>query len=183
MTAHGGKFAGTFAIERVFCSLEAEMATDMPDSLSETDMAILRLVQEDARLTIETIAQRVGLSPSAAQRRLQRLREEKVILREVAILDPKKIGAGVTMLVEIELERDRPELLPALHQWLARTPQVQQAWYVTGRGDYTLVIVSPSIEEFDALIERLVAENRNIRKFTTSVVLKTLKRSLAVPVG
>jgi Lrp/AsnC family leucine-responsive transcriptional regulator len=183
MTARIGKFPETLAISRVFYSQEAEKSNDMPAAIADTDAAILRLVQEDARLTIEMIAQSVGLSPSAAQRRLQRLRDEKVILRGVAILDPKKVGSQVTVLVELELERDRPELLPALHQWLAKTPQVQQAWYVTGRGDYTLVIVSPSIEEFDALIERLVAENRNIRKFTTSVVLKTLKRSLGVPVG
>jgi Lrp/AsnC family leucine-responsive transcriptional regulator len=73
--------------------------------------------------------------------------------------------------------------LPAFHQWIAKVPEVQQAWYVTGRGDYTLVVVCSSIEAFDALMERLVSDNRNIRKFTTSVVLKTVKRSLAVPVA
>ena len=155
----------------------------MPIELTETDAAILRIVRADARTTIENIAHRVGLSASAAQRRLQRLRDEKVILGEVAVLDPKLVGNPVTMLVELELERDRPELLPGFHQWIANAPEVQQAWYVTGRGDYTLVIVSSSIESFDALMERLVSENRNIRKFTTSVVLKTLKRGLAVPVG
>jgi Lrp/AsnC family leucine-responsive transcriptional regulator len=155
----------------------------MPTELTETDAVILRIVQEDARTTIENIAHRVGVSVSAAQRRLHRLREEKVILGEVAILDPKRVGSNVTMLVELELERDRPELLPAFHQWIAKVPEVQQAWYVTGRGDYTFVVVCASIEAFDALMERLVTDNRNIRKFTTSVVLKTVKRGLAVPVA
>ena len=155
----------------------------MSGELTQTDAEILRIVQQDARTTIENIAHRVGLSVSSAQRRLQRLREEKVITGEVAIVDPKRVGSHVTMLVELELERDRPELLPALHQWLAKAPEVQQAWSITGRGDYTLVVLSPSIEAFDALMERMLADNRNIRKFTTSVALKTLKRSLAVPVG
>jgi Lrp/AsnC family transcriptional regulator, leucine-responsive regulatory protein len=155
----------------------------MPGEMTETDLAILRIVQTDARTTIETIAHRVGLSVSSAQRRLQRLREEKVILSEIAILDPKRTGSPVTMLVELELERDRPELLPAFHHWIAKVAEVQQAWYVTGRGDYTLVIVCASIEAFDALMERMVSDNRNIRKFTTSVVLKTLKRGLALPLG
>jgi len=154
----------------------------MSNDLTFADRAILRLMQQDARTTIEEIARRIGLSISATQRRLQRLREDKVILGDVSVVDPKRLGQGVTMLVELELERDRPEMLPGLQQWIARTTQIQQAWYVTGRGDYTLVVVVASIDAFDALMERLTTDNRNIRKFTTSVVLKTVKRGLAVPV-
>src|SRR5437868_5891480 len=98
----------------------------MPTELDKADTAILRIVQDDARATIETIAHRVGLSASSAQRRLQRLRDEKVILGEVAVLDPKRTGNPVTMLVELELERDRPELLPGFHRWLAKVPEIQQ---------------------------------------------------------
>jgi Lrp/AsnC family transcriptional regulator, leucine-responsive regulatory protein len=65
---------------------------------------------------------------------------------------------------------------------IAKTDAVQQAWYVTGCGDLLLVVTAKSIEDFDALMERLMTENRNVRKFTTSVALKTLKRGLAVPV-
>ena len=146
------------------------------------DRAILREMQRDAGLTIGELADKVGLSPSSTQRRLQRLRDEKVILRDVSIVEPRSLGASVTLLVELELERDRPELLPSLHHWIARTPEVQQAWCLTGRGDYTLVVVTGSVDTFDALADRMMADNPNIRKFTTSVVLKQLKRSLEVPV-
>jgi Lrp/AsnC family leucine-responsive transcriptional regulator len=149
--------------------------------LTEPDRAILRLMQQDAGLTITELAARTGTSPSAAQRRLQRLRDEKIILRDVSILDPKRLGNKVTLLVELELEKDRPELHAPLHAWIARTPQVQQAWCLTGRGDYTLVIVTDTIDEFDALADTMMSENQNVRKFTTSVVLKQLKRTLAVP--
>jgi Lrp/AsnC family transcriptional regulator, leucine-responsive regulatory protein len=139
-------------------------------------------MQQDSRLTIGVLAERVGLSPSSTQRRLQRLRDDKVILRDVALVDHKRVGPNVTLLVELELERDRPELLLALHQWIAATSEVQQAWCLTGRGDYTLVIVADSIEHFDQLAERMMSGNPNIRKFTTSVVLKHLKQSLAISV-
>lgn len=152
-----------------------------PDRVTDVDREILSILQEDARATIEDIAARTGLSPSSAQRRLQRLREDKVIVGEVAIVDPKKVGLGVTLLVELELERDRPELMANLHRWIAKTPEVQEAWCITGRGDYTLVVVCGSIDDFDTLAEHLVNENPNVRKFTTHVVLKTLKRGLAVP--
>jgi Lrp/AsnC family leucine-responsive transcriptional regulator len=150
-------------------------------SPTDRDRAILRLVQQDARTTVDAIAALIGMSVSSAQRRLQRLRDEKIILAEVAVLDAKRLGQGMTFLVEIEVERDRPELLPELQRWIAKADAVQEAWYITGRGDYTLVIVAPSTDDFDAFMERLMIENRNVRKFTTNVVLKTLKRGLIVP--
>ena len=151
-------------------------------TLDRADREILRLMQQEASLTIGELAAAVALSPSATQRRLQRLREEKIILRDVSLVDPKRVGPMVSLLVELELERDRPELLPSLYRWIENTAEVQQAWGLTGRGDYTLVIVVPSVEAFDALADRMMVEQPNIRKFTTSVVLTQLKRSLVVPV-
>jgi Lrp/AsnC family transcriptional regulator, leucine-responsive regulatory protein len=151
------------------------------EALNAADKIILRLVQADARVTIDMLAHEAGLSPSAAQRRLQRLRDLKVIIGETAIVDPRKVGQPLTLLVELELERDRPELMPALQAWLVGTDAVQQAWNVTGRGDFLLVVTAASIEDFDALMERLMDANRNVRKFTTSVALKTVKRGLRVP--
>lgn len=150
--------------------------------IDATDKAILAFVQKNAGITLSELAERVGVSPSAAQRRLQRLRDEKVILRDVSLLDPKLITPSVAMLVELELERERPELLASLHLWIARTAEVQQAWSLTGRGDYTLVIVVRSVEHFDAFADAMMAQNANIRKFTTSVVLKNLKSTLELPV-
>lgn len=151
-------------------------------TLSKADRDILRIVQADATVTLGELAEKAGLSPSSAQRRLQRLREDKVILRDVSIVDPKKLGITISMLVEVELERERPELLPPFMRWIAETPEVQEAWATTGRGDYTLVVVARSVEHFDELADRMMMRNPNIRKFTTSVVLKTLKRTLAVNV-
>ncbi|PWV99023.1 Lrp/AsnC family leucine-responsive transcriptional regulator [Hoeflea marina] len=157
----------------------------MPENIpiDAADRKLISLLQDDARRTIEALAQACGLSASATQRRLQRLRDSKVISGEIAVIDPKRLGTRITLLVELELERDRPELMPALQDWIAATDSVQQAWQITGRGDLLLVVVTRSIEEFDGLAERMMEDNRNIRKFTTSVALKTLKRGLRVPVG
>jgi Lrp/AsnC family transcriptional regulator, leucine-responsive regulatory protein len=155
--------------------------TKNPNPLKEIDLAILRLLQRNARLTAEQLGQELGISTSNAQRRLQHMRDSGVIAADVIIIEPKSVGVRLLMVVELELERDRPELLPALHAWIAKTEQLQQAWHITGRGDYMIIVLTKSIEEFDALMERLLDENRNIRKFTTSVALKTLKRGLTVP--
>lgn len=146
------------------------------------DRRILALVQRDARLTAAQIGERVGLSASAAHRRMQRLWQGRVVEAQVAVVNPKAVGRPLVMIVGLEIERERPEDLHELKRWLAAEPAVQQAWYVTGDADFTLVITARDTEDYDAFMQRLVAENRNVRKFKTSVVLSTLKRGLAVPV-
>jgi Lrp/AsnC family transcriptional regulator, leucine-responsive regulatory protein len=151
-------------------------------SIDEMDRALLRLLQHDAKQTIESLAAQTNLSPSAVQRRLQRLRDDKIILAEVAVVESRALGQMLTFIVELELERDRPELMPTLLEWMNAQDAIQQSWYVTGRGDYTLVVLAPSVEAFDVLMERLMDQNRNVRKFTTSLALRTVKQSLRLPI-
>jgi Lrp/AsnC family transcriptional regulator, leucine-responsive regulatory protein len=150
-------------------------------NLDRADKSLLRLLQQDARQTIETLSAQTGLSTSAVQRRIQRLRDDKIIQAEVAVVAPRALGQILTFIVELELERDRPELMPALLKWINAQEAIQQCWYVTGRGDYMMVILAPNVESFDALMERLMDQNRNVRKFTTSLALRTVKQSLRVP--
>jgi Lrp/AsnC family transcriptional regulator, leucine-responsive regulatory protein len=151
--------------------------------LSKADRAILTLLQGNGRATIEEIAVAAGLSASSAQRRVQNLRTQKIIIGDTVIVDPKALGFGLSMIVELEVEHDRPELAAAFHRWIATRGEVQNAWHVTGRGDYVLSIIVESIEAFDALMAQMMTDNRLVRKYTTSVALKTLKRSQAVPVS
>lgn len=151
-------------------------------NLDRFDRELLNLVQEDAGRTAEQLAAQVALSPSAIQRRLRRLREQGVIERETAIVDPKHVGRPTFFIVGLQVERERPELLAQLRRWLAAQPQVQQAFYVTGEADFVLVITAPDTESYDALMARMVAENPNVSRFTTNVALSVVKRGLAIPV-
>ena len=123
----------------------------------------------------------VGLSASAVQRRIVRMREEGVITAEVALVDPKQAGRPLTMIVDVEVERERPELLASLKQWIAAEPCIQEAWYVTGAGDYVLIVAARDVDDFEALMQRFVADNPNVRRFQTRVALSTLKRGMFVP--
>lgn len=150
--------------------------------LDRFDRQLLNLVQQDAGRTAEQLAEQVALSPSAIQRRLRRLREQGVIEREAAIVDPKHVGRPTFFIVGLQVERERPELLAQLRRWLAAQDQVQQAFYVTGEADFVLVITAPDTESYDALMARMVAENPNVSRFTTNVALGVVKRGLAIPV-
>jgi Lrp/AsnC family transcriptional regulator, leucine-responsive regulatory protein len=150
--------------------------------LDDFDRRLLNLVQCDAGQTAEQLAGNVGLSASAVQRRLKRLREAGVIVREAAIVDLKSVGSPMLFLTSLQMERESPELIAQLRSWLMAQEQVQQAFMVTGQADFVLVVTAPNAESYEALIARLISDNPNVRCFTTSMVLGVIKRSLTIPV-
>ncbi|HEU4664589.1 MAG TPA: Lrp/AsnC family transcriptional regulator [Dokdonella sp.] len=153
----------------------------MPANLDRLDRRILALLQRDARLPAETIGAEVGLSASAVQRRLARLRDDGVITGEIAVIDPRSVGRPLTLIVDLVVDGDRPELVAGLRQWLEREAAVQEAWYVTGDEDYVLVVTACDVDAYERMMQRLLAENANVRRYRTRVVLGTLKRGLSLP--
>lgn len=155
----------------------------MATPLDKIDRRILAIVQKDARRPAELIGADVGLSASAVQRRMARMRDERIITAEVAVIDPMSVGHPLTMIVDVEVERERPELLASLKQWIAAQPFIQEAWYVTGAGDYVLIVIARDVDDFEGSMQRMIAENANVRRFHTRVALSTLKRGLLVPMA
>jgi Lrp/AsnC family transcriptional regulator, leucine-responsive regulatory protein len=161
----------------------AEVQGEMPPAdIDDIDKKILRILQQDARRSAESIGTDIGLSASAVQRRIARLRDDGIITAEVAIVDPKSVGRALTMIVDVEVERERPELMAVLKRWIAAEVAIQEAWYVTGDGDFVLIVCMRDVEDYDALMQKLVAENPNVRRFRTRVALGTLKRGCAVQI-
>ena len=154
----------------------------MPAPLDTIDRKLLDLVQRDADLGAEALGERIGLSASAVQRRLRRMKAEGTIVANVALVDPAKVGRPTFFIVALEIERERPELMSRLRQWLNGEDQVQQAFYVTGSADFILIVTARDVDSYDALMTRLMADNPNVRRFTTNVALGVNKRTMFVPV-
>ena len=150
--------------------------------LDRFDRQLLTLVQHDAALTAEQLAEHVSLSVSAIQRRLKRLREHGVIQKQVAVLDAAQVGRPTTFIAGLQVESERPELMARLRTWLDAEAAVQQAFYVTGEADFVLVVVAWDAVAYEALMTRLLADNPNVRRYTTQVAMGVLKRGLALPV-
>lgn len=150
--------------------------------LDSFDRQLLGLMQENASQTAEQLAESVPLSPSAIQRRLRRLRDDGIILRDISVVDPKRVGRPTFFVVALEVERERPELLAELKRWLNREAYVQQVFYVTGEADFILIVTAPDTETYDELMSRLVSENANVRRFTTNVALGLVKRGLQIAI-
>jgi DNA-binding Lrp family transcriptional regulator len=150
--------------------------------LDTFDREILRRVQLDARATGEDIGAAIGLSAAAVQRRLKRLRDLGVIVADVAVVDPQAVGQAMTFIVGVELERERADMLDAFRRAARADPNVQQCYYVTGAADFMLIVIARDMDDFEAFTRRLLFDNPNIRRFTTSVVMARDKVGLGIPV-
>jgi len=151
-------------------------------ALDAFDRKLLSIVQKNAELTTTQLGDKVGLSPSAVQRRLRRLRANGVISAYVAIVDPAKVGSPTHFVVGLEVDREHADVLAQLRTWLAKEDSVQQVFYATGATDFVLIVTAPNVQAYDALMSRLLAENSSVRRFTTNVVLVVHKRTTFIPI-
>ncbi len=158
------------------------MRPSQPLQLDDFDRKILALVQRDTLTPLRELAQAVNLSAPAVQRRLQRLRENGVILKNVAVLDAEKVGRPITLIVTVEVESERKDLLDSQKRAFLATPEVQQCYYVTGSVDFVLIITVTSMKEYEALSQHLFIQNANVKKFVTMVALDPFKLGLELPV-
>jgi len=150
--------------------------------LDSFDAKLLSEVQRNNRLTMDEMSRRVGLSPSACQRRLQRLRESGHITADVSILDPRKLGKPLIMIIEVTLEREGLESTTRFKDAMRRNPQVMQCYYVTGEKDFILLVAMRDMEEFDRFQNEFCAQNPMVNRFSTSVVVDPVKVNLNIPV-
>jgi Lrp/AsnC family transcriptional regulator, leucine-responsive regulatory protein len=123
----------------------------------------------------------VGLSASAVQRRLKRLRALRVISAEVAVLDRKAVSSGITLVAGLEIERDNYRTLAGFREWAARDEAIQQVYYVTGQVDLIVIVMARDLADYDAFCSRLMTDNPMIRRINTHVVIDALKVGLQVP--
>lgn len=148
--------------------------------MDDKDLAILRHMQADARTTAEAIGQRVGLSQAAVQKRLQRLREQGVIEKEVAVLSPNKLGRAVTVLVQVSLHHEDLAHLEAFKHHMRQAPEVQQCYYTTGEADFMLIVVVADMAAYEAFTQQHFFSNANVARFQSSVVMDRVKVTLDV---
>ncbi len=155
----------------------------MKNLLDAADRILLAKIQEDATLGLDELGHACGLSLASVQRRLKRLRDAKVIEREIALLDPKALGQDMTFIIMVEMEREQLDQLDAFRRMARAEPQVQQCYYVTGEADFILICTAQDMADFEELTHRLFFDNSNVRRFRTSVVMDRTKVGLSVPVA
>lgn len=153
------------------------------EPLDEFDRKILNLVQTDCQMKAEAIGAEVGLSASAVQRRLKRLRDTGVITAEIAVIDRRAAGNPMTFIAGMEIERENYDALARFRTWITGQQHIQQVYYVTGAVDLIAIITARDVGHYDEITAALMSENRQIKRIHTNVVLKDIKLGLFVPIA
>lgn len=153
----------------------------MTNTLDDSDVKLLELLQSDNRLTADEMGDLTGISRSSVQRRLKRLREDGIIEADISVLSPRALGNYMTFIVEVELEVDRTQHLDEFRRSMLTLKNVQQCYYVTGRTDFIVIAVSPDMASYEEFSRKVFTENPNIRRFHSNVVVNRVKVGLQVP--
>ena len=146
------------------------------------DARILELVQRNNRLTSDIIAEKVGLSATACQRRLKRLRTEGIIEADVSIVSAKAVGRPIQMIVMVTLERERADIIDKFKRDIKSSPEISTGFYITGEADFVLYITARSMEGYEQFTRKFFYQNAHIKSLKTMVVVDRVKATFGVPI-
>ncbi len=150
--------------------------------LDQVDRRILQIVQQDASLSIGQIAAQVGLSQTPCWKRLQKLESNGIIRRRIAVLDPIKLGLGMTVFVSIKIGDHTTESLEQFAQRVTAMEEVMDFYRVAGDVDYVLRVVVSDAAAFDEFYKKLIALNP-LKNVTSHFALENIKAETAFPIA
>ena len=150
--------------------------------MDATDKKILDLLQTDAGLTVKQIAEQIPLSATPCWKRIQKLEENGFIRGRVALLDPKKINANVTVFVAIKTEQHTRKWIERFNKAVAELPEVMEIYRMSGEVDYLLRVVVSSIEAYDEFYKKLI-DRIDLSNVTSSFAMEQIKYTTALPIS
>ncbi|MCB5161576.1 Lrp/AsnC family transcriptional regulator [Marinomonas algarum] len=148
--------------------------------LDKIDKKILNILQRNNRIANIELAEEVGLSPPACHKRVKRLRDSNVIVADVSLVNPEVCGNKLTLLVSVEMERDRKDVYDGFKLAISKAPEVMHCYQITGTYDFMVIVTVPNMEAYETFVDRVIHTDVNVRKFHTSVSLRTVKSSTAI---
>ena len=151
-------------------------------TLDQFDKHLLRLLQQNNRLTSDELAEKVGLSPSAVQRRLKRLRDEKIIEADISIVSPSVVGLDLTCIVDVALEKGNSTGLEKFKASMLKCTDVMQCYYVTGKYDFVLIVHAPTMQYYEEFTNKWLLDNPNVSHFYTHVVMDKVKVGYSISI-
>ena len=150
-------------------------------NLDEIDRKILTLLQQDSRLTLQEIADKVGLSPSPCHRRIRLLEERGIIAGYTATVDQRAVGLPVSVFVSIKLARQKEEDLQRFAKAVATWPEVLECYLMTGHRDYLLRVVVSDLAAYERFLKQKLTRVDGISSIESSFALDQIKYATALP--
>ena len=150
--------------------------------MDRTDRMILSILQEDATIPVAEIGRKVGLSTTPCWRRIQKMEEDGVIQRRVAVLDPEKVNANVTVFVSVVTNQHNEDWLLRFARIISEFPEVVEFHRMSGNVDYLLKVVVPDIGAYDEFYKKLVAKI-DITDVSSAFAMERIKETSALPLN
>jgi len=145
------------------------------------DRNILSILQEDARISNLDLARRVGLSPSPCLRRVRELERSGLVRRHVTLLDPQALGLGVSVFIQVRLDRQIERSLETFEAAVLVRPEVMECYLMTGDSDYLLRVVVPDVPAFERFLVEHLTRVPGVANLRSSFALKQVKYTTALP--
>ena len=146
------------------------------------DRKILAVMQEDASLSVAEIGSRVGLSSTPCWKRIQRLEADGVITRRVALIDPAKMGLGITVFVSVATGDNSQEWHGSFAKEVSGMPEVMEFYRMAGDVDYMLRVVVPDIAGYDTFYKKLIG-TVPLKNVTSRFAMEKIKSTTALPIS
>jgi Lrp/AsnC family leucine-responsive transcriptional regulator len=144
-------------------------------NLDATTLAILRELQANARISLQELSERVGLSPSPCARRIRMLESEDVITGYHAALNEKKVGLGFSVFVSVKLDRQVDDALQDFEKAIRSYPEVVEAWLMTGNRDYLLRVAVQDTDAFEHFLTGRLTRLPQVASIESSIPLRRVK--------
>lgn len=142
------------------------------------DIQILRLLHQDGRQSLQTLADKVGLSPTPVARRIKRLEETGIIKGYSALIDEAGLGFEVTVFVSVQLDRQVDDALVKFETAINTFPEVVDCWLMTGNRDYMMRVVTRDLKEFEHFLVGHLTKTSGVANIESSIPLRHVKRGL-----
>ena len=155
----------------------------MPYTLDNTDRRILRVIQEEARVSNSELAERVGLSPSPCWRRVRTLEENSVIERYVTLVNAKAVGLPINVFATVTLEKQAESALELFEKAVKKRPEVMECNLMTGEFDYLLRVVVPDLAAYERFLMDHLTRIKGIASIKSSFSLKQVSYKTALPLS
>jgi len=155
----------------------------MPIELNQKDVAILRLLQQDASLTSTAIAERLSLSQSPCWRRINHIEQMGLIQRRVALLDRDKLGMEVVVFATVNLSAHGRENVDKFETDIRVFPEILECYTMTGAWDYMLKIVTRDVRHYEKFIREHLLTMPLIREMHSHIAVTEIKNTTELPLG
>lgn len=152
----------------------------MSTNLDDFDLKILKNLQSDASISIEQLAESIHLSRNACWRRIKQLEEAGIIKKRIALVDPEKVGLGLSVLIMIKALAHDPDWLTKFKQAISSMPEIMGAHRMSGELDYVLRVRVEDMKAYDAFYQRLISKVA-IADLSASFVMEDLKDTHSLP--